>query len=164
MTVYNFTPPPRAPFRFNPTLDGAQYAAQVTWNVFSQRWYLTLTGSTGRILTIPLTGSPDAMPIAALSWAGVRREALLTAAAPHGQAVGTVVVRTVSGTLPAAYAGAFPMRAVSPLQLAYPLDIDPVGGASTPGLVSEDVNLVEGYFTTSTLVFRQSSRQFEVNP
>lgn len=89
MTTYVFAPTPTAPYQFQPTLDGAQYTANVTWNVFGQRWYLNVYQLDGTLVcAVALVGSPD----------------------------------------------------------------------------DYDINLVGGYFTTSTLVFRQSSQNFEVNP
>ena len=60
MTTYiPFTPSPTAPFQFSAMLDGASYTGTVRWNTAGQRWYVTLTDSTGTVIfTLPLIGSP----------------------------------------------------------------------------------------------------------
>lgn len=58
--VYDFQPSTSAPFQFQPTLDGQQYTAVVTWNLFGQRFYLNLYRLDGtRVLTLALVGAPD---------------------------------------------------------------------------------------------------------
>ena len=88
-TLTQFTPTINQNFSFVPTLDGAQYNVQVTWNLFGQRWVInvyTLGGAL--VMQKPLRGSPD----------------------------------------------------------------------------DYDINLIQGYFTTSTLIYRVSSNNFEVAP
>lgn len=88
-TLFQFAPATNQNFGFAPTLDGQQYSAVVTWNLFGQRWVLNLYNlQGGLILQKPLVASP----------------------------------------------------------------------------LDYDINLVEGYFTTSTLVYRESSNNFEVTP
>jgi hypothetical protein len=58
-TLINFAPSPYAPFQFQPTLDGSVYTAIITWNLYSQRYYLDLYNLGGtHIFTIALIGSP----------------------------------------------------------------------------------------------------------
>lgn len=64
MTTYPFTGDELRAINFTPTLDGAVYSADITWNVAGQRWYITITGSNGvRYMTKPLIGSVTTMPI-----------------------------------------------------------------------------------------------------
>lgn len=59
VVVTAFQPTQQAPFQFNPTLDGASYLVLVTWNLYGQRWYVTVYTLGGvRVLTIPMVGSP----------------------------------------------------------------------------------------------------------
>lgn len=59
MTTFAFTPTASANFQFVPTLDGNQYTAIVTWNLFGQRYYISIYALDGtRVLTTPLIGSP----------------------------------------------------------------------------------------------------------
>lgn len=63
-TSYPFTGDELKSITFTPTLDGAVYSAQITWNLASQRWYITITGNDGtRYLTRPLVGSVDGADI-----------------------------------------------------------------------------------------------------
>lgn len=58
--IYQFAPSPSGPFTFTPTLDGTQYTAIVTWNVFGQRYYVNIYTLQGvRICTVPMIGSPN---------------------------------------------------------------------------------------------------------
>lgn len=58
-TFVNFAPTAVAPFQFQPTLDGVIYNAIVRWNVFGQRWYVTVYQQDGTpIVTLPNIGSP----------------------------------------------------------------------------------------------------------
>lgn len=84
-----FTPAQNANFTFQCTLDGALYTIIVTFNFFSQRYYINIYDSSNNlILCRALTGSP----------------------------------------------------------------------------LDTDIDLVNGYFQTSTLVYRGPTRQFEINP
>ena len=60
MTVIPFQPANTSPpFQTVVTLDGAQYALAVTWNVYGQRWYVTLTDDNGNIVwNGAMIGSP----------------------------------------------------------------------------------------------------------
>lgn len=165
MTTYPFTPAPAPtspPFQFQPTLDGEQYTASVTWNLGAQRWYLTLQDLGGNLIfTRSIPGSPAGVTLQSLSWGSGTVHAV--AAVPHGQAIGSTVNLTVSGVTPDAYNGLFPVLSTGPLTLDYPLADNP-GASSAPGMASYDVDLVWGYFQTSTMVFRQAAQQFEVSP
>ena len=64
MTTIAFAPPPGQAFTTTVTLDGAAYRLVATWNVFGQRWYVTLyDDDNARVLTLPMVssaaGSPD---------------------------------------------------------------------------------------------------------
>ena len=88
-TLTQFTPQVNQNFSFQPTLDGQQYTAVVTWSLFGQRWVLNVyTLQNVLVFQKPLTGSP----------------------------------------------------------LGY------------------DINLAQGYFVTSTLVYREPTNNFEVTP
>ncbi|MEX3914893.1 hypothetical protein AB4Y43_01415 [Paraburkholderia sp. BR10872] len=69
MTTYiPFTPSPSSNFVFQPTLDGQQYTAIMTWNMFGQRYYLNLyTSQNVLVLCVPLIGSPDNYSISMVS-------------------------------------------------------------------------------------------------
>lgn len=167
MTTYTpFLPTATAAFQFQPTLDGAPYTLIVTWGLAGQRWYVNLYDQNGvRIVTLPLIASGNPAPTASLTWDGVRQKVTVTTAAPHGLMIGSVVEMTVSGVSPAGYNGVFHMEVVSgPSTLTYPLATDPGGPATSQGSIGRDINIGGGYFQTSTLVFRDETQQFEINP
>lgn len=66
-TVVQFSPSAQSAFTFQATLEGATanvlgvgptYNVTVTWNVYGQRWYITIVDQNGtRVLTTPLIGS-----------------------------------------------------------------------------------------------------------
>lgn len=88
-TFVDFTPSITSIFNFQPTLDGTVYTLVVFWNIFGQRYYITLYDLSGNVvLTLPMISSP----------------------------------------------------------------------------LDYDINIVKGYFTTSTLIFREASDQFEITP
>lgn len=164
-TYYNFTPSRvnSPPFQFSPTLDGATYNVVIMWNIARQGYYVNVYALDGTlIVSLPLIGSPTGLQISALSWDGVNANVALTN--PHRISVGSCVQRTVTGVVPDGYNGSFLMVASGPSSLSYPLPTDPGGDATTPGAVLNNINLVAGYFVTSTLVFRGQSQQFEVAP
>lgn len=59
MTIVPFVPSTSAPFQFQLSLDGSDYTAIVTWNLFGQRFYFNLYTVQGvLVLALPLAGSP----------------------------------------------------------------------------------------------------------
>lgn len=162
MTTYtDFVPTRQVPFSFQPTLDGQVYTANITWSLFGVRYYLNLIAPDGtRVITTALVGSPSGIALQTLSWA--RGQAQAVAVGPHGYKVGRTVMLTVSGAVPDAYNGLVPAFITGPTTFQYPVAADP-GPATVPGSAAYNINLVGGLFA-STLVFRESSNQFEVSP
>lgn len=161
-TFFTYQPQPNAPYQFQPTLDGQQYSAIVPWSLFGRRLYFMLYDSNGgRVLTRALVGSLGASPIQSLSWAG--GSAVATFAQGHGYKPLSTVEVKVSGCAPVAYNGRFQAYVMNPLQFAYDVAVNP-GAPTTLGQASYDIDLVKGYFEESTLVFREASGQFEVDP
>lgn len=60
MTTIPFTPSGTGvPFQANVTLDGNPYSLAASWNLAAQRWYATLTDTTGNLVwSGALIGSP----------------------------------------------------------------------------------------------------------
>ena len=161
-TLIDFQPSASAVFQFQPTLDGQVYQASVPWLAFGKRFYLLLQDLAGNtVLYTPLVGSPPAVAVASLSWAHGRATAAL--AAPHGWRPLDTVDVAVSDCSPTAYNGAVRALATDRSTLSWPLATDP-GTATALGSVAYGIDLVGGYFSTSTLVYRESTQQFEVTP
>lgn len=123
-----------------------------------------LTATAGGIGTI--AGSPVLVVTTfALVWSNVTGTGTVTAttAVPHGYRIGVPLTLTVSNATPVGYNGTFTCAPTGPSSFTYPLATDP-GANTAPGSYGRDVALTAGYFTTSTLVWRQNANQFEVNP
>ncbi len=61
MTDYVFTPSSVAAFQFQPLLDGITFSANVTYNMFSGRYYLNLYYQNTLVYSTPLIGSLPGM-------------------------------------------------------------------------------------------------------
>lgn len=161
-TITPFVPNPQTPFQFSPTLDGNVYTVVITWNLFAQRFYFNLYQLDGTlVVSLPLIGSPDGVQLEGLEWS--RSKAIATLPLPNNYRPGDTARLTVAGCSPDAYNGIYQCLIQNSSVLNYSLSADP-GPATVLGTVVYNINLVAGYFNTSTLVFRQSSQQFEVTP
>ena len=163
MTTYtNFAPTLQSPFQFGPTLDGEVCTVIITWNLFGARYYINIYAPDGTlVVSTALVGSPTGVALQNLAWANGQVTA--TAASPHGYKVGRTVELTISGAAPDAYNGLVKALITGPATFTYPVASDP-GAATAFGAVAYNINLVGGYFETSTLVYRAQSNQFEVAP
>ena len=58
-TLTQFIPAANQNFSWEPTLDGQQYTAVVSWSLFGQHWILNLYDLQGTLVMVkPLRGSP----------------------------------------------------------------------------------------------------------
>jgi hypothetical protein len=147
---------------FTITLDGTEYTVTLTWNLYGQRYYINVSDlSNNLILSLPLIGSPDGIVIESLTWASGL--VTVTTSLPHGYRPGTTVRLTLGNVTPDAYNGVFDMLVTGASTLTFPLMSNP-GVATAPGILFTNIDLAAGYFETSTLVWRPSSSQLEVNP
>lgn len=169
MTAFiNFAPSAIQPFQFAATLDGQQYNVIVSWNLFrgsnnaTQGFYVNVYDLSGNLIVArALSGSAVGLNLQSLSWAnGV---ATATTVTPHGYTVGRLIALTLSGAVPDGYNGLFECYVTGPSTFTFPLATNP-GAATAFGAASYNVNLVGGYFTTSSLVYRAPNRQFEISP
>ena len=163
MTTYtSFAPSTAQAFQFQPTLDGEVYTCTVTWNLFGQRYYVNLYDLSGNLIfCLPLIGSPTGTALLSLTWANGAVYAVTQV--PHGYPTGATIALTVVGTTPTAYSGLVTALVTGPTTFTYPLATNP-GVCTVPGTVEFNVDMAGGYFTTSTLVFRDGTQQFEVRP
>lgn len=161
-TYFDFNPPPNAAYEFSPTLDGQVCTAIVTWNLFGARYYLNVYAPDGSlVVSLPLIGSDAAHNIQNMSWA--HGTVTVTCVAPHEWTYLNTVDLTIAGCSPDVYNGKKRALVINPTQFTFPLATNP-GKPSILGAASHDVNMVAGYFSTSTLIYREANRQFEVVP
>lgn len=167
-TFVNFVPSQSSAFQTQVTLDGVVYTLTVTWNLFSQRYYINVNTLSGAlVLSLPLVGSPVGVTLASLSWAfGI---VTATTTTPHGYEEGSTVALTLSGSDPDAYNGEFLCLITGDSTFTYPLASFP-GFTASVGNVNFNIDFLDGYFDAngqpfvSTLVYRIANQQFEVNP
>ena len=156
---------PRQVFSFQPTLDGLLYTGTVTWGLFGQRPYLNIYALTGaRILSVPLVGSPDAMPLASCQWNELAGIVVVTTQLPHGLRIGSVVNLTIANVITSNYNGLHQCAVLTPTVVTYPQTVDPGGPATQQWTIGQIINLVQVWFSTSTLILRQSTNLIEVSP
>jgi len=66
VTTIAFQPSASAspPFQSQVTLDGVSYSMQTMWNIYAQRWYVSLVDQSGNVvINQPLIGSPSSSNI-----------------------------------------------------------------------------------------------------
>lgn len=161
-TIVPYAPQIGGPFSFQATLDGQQYIISVPWGLAGQRWFCSCTQLDGTpVFLLPLIGSPTGIVIEGLSWANGTVTCMTSI--PHGYQIGMTIALTLIGSAPDAYNGSFLCLITGPDTFTYPLSADP-GNATAFGVANYNINIAEGYFTTSTLIFRAQASQFEITP
>ena len=159
ITYIPFIPSQNQAPQFQVTLDGNLYTAIITWNLQGQRYYLNLYDLNGElVLCTVLTGSPVGTPIASMSWS--RGTVSVVTESPHGLRRNATVKLTISGVTPDAYNGQIEAFVTGPTTFQYSIAANP-GEMTVAGSINQNINLVNGYFTTP-LVFRVANSQFEV--
>lgn len=164
MTTYVlFQPSPVAAFSFSATLDLQTVNCAVPWSLFGFRWYLSLTDTSGNLLVYrSLVGSRDGVANKSISWSFDGRITVETAQ-PHGYAFMETIDLTLSGVAPIVLNGIWEAFITSPTTYQFNLPTDP-GTITAFGRTDYNINLVENYFSFSTLVFRESTKNFEISP
>lgn len=169
MAIFPFQPSPTTPYTFQPTLDGRVCTVSVRWNTFrnpnGNGWYIFVQDATGAlIVSVPLVGSSNLLTIESASYDVTTSLVTMFTNGPHGYAIGGVFALTVAGCVPTAYNGQFIVAATGDSSLVYPVFTGNPGALQTAGAVGYNINLIQGYFTSSTLVYRASTGNFEVTP
>lgn len=161
-TYFAFAPPPNNTFSFQPTLDNEVANAVVWWNTDAQRWYISVSMmGRGNLFNIPLIGSEPRRQIQTIDWDhGI---VTVKTVANHNFPILSTVAFTITDCIPAGYNGVFLAFVTEMNEFTYPLSVNP-GISQALGTIAYDFNLGGGYLTTSTLVFRESTRLFEVTP
>lgn len=158
MTSYPFLPASQSPFAFQPLLGGQLYNAVVPWALWGQRWYLSLSTTSGQqIFYKAVVGSLDPVAAPLTTIAGLYMASVVLPAPPQFiDANWSVSSSNVpSGTT---------VEAVMPnglLRLSQPATVT---GTDTGAAFSFLIDLVDGYGLGSTLVFVDSSQTFQTNP
>ena len=174
----NFTPNATSVFQFQGVFDGNTCSITVLWGLFGQRWYVQLKDISGSLVFyLPMIGSSTSIATSSIVWNSTTRLVTITTTVPHLIKVGSITKLTLYGAQPVTFNGIFYMVATSPTTLTYKLSVDPgisieiinnpvsddVTLSITQGFISYDINIVGGYFTNTSLVFRQQTQQFEIS-
>lgn len=160
-TFIDFVPSQVIAPQFQVTLDGAIYAVTVTWNLFAQRYYININDLGGNLIVAEaLVGSPVGIEIESMTWANGL--VTVTTIDPHFLSIGQSANLTIAGASPDSYNGLREMFVINDQSMTFPLADDP-GFMTVPGTLQQNIDLVAGLFT-STLVYREPNKQFEVSP
>jgi hypothetical protein len=154
-------------------LDGDDYDVVITWNVSAQRYYVNIYGlDNSWIVTVPLIQTPPSRPIVSVVWDILRRVATVKMSDPSTWPVplstaglltppGTIVDYTLENFVPAVLNARWRSLQVDPVTFSFTLVDDP-GEITIVGSVARVINMIDGIFQISTLVYRNGA--FEVNP
>jgi hypothetical protein len=161
-TYFPFTPNNRVAPHFSPAFDGQNYTVTALWNISAQRYYLNCIDiQNNLVFMLPMIESQSSFQIDSLEYDNVSGWVIIELDSPHNVPIGTVVVINIINCAPTTYNGSVYATALSATQIQYTLPQD-LGTVTTLGQVDMLINIIKGYFTTSTLVFR--NKMFEVNP
>lgn len=187
VVYFPFTPNVNSPFQFQPVLDGTTYSAVVTWNLFAQRYYVSLYALDGTLMfSLPVVGSQNWISVqltttkrsqtASFSYIGSLGTTFLTT-----QTNEYVVAHNNSAYIVTQQLGVSPFSIASGTQIISSLVpdgtyIDVVAGrfismsavalatdVDVGALFSNDINIAKGYFSQQSLVYRQSAARFEIH-
>lgn len=156
-TLVDFSPTTISAFQFQPTLNGTQYSATIFWNIFSSRYYLSLSDLQGNLIVYDALTSSGPSLLATFAWKeqAVTATTSLATNVPVGVPANIRISQTNSG-----YDGFFLGLSTGPNTMTYPLPADPQVPLPQ-GNLSFPLNLVQGYLDNCFLFFYDSTQQFE---
>lgn len=164
ITYFSFQPDLQSavPWTAQITLDGQPYVLQASWAIWGQRWYFSLTSAAGSLVVYePIIESTDVSVGSLTTTYQARIATLANLSGPLYQnwlassvnlPSGTYIVSPIIPNLGAA--------GTATIHLSQPASAT---GTDSAAMFSYDINLIAGYGFTSSLVYRSSSAQFEVN-
>lgn len=162
MTTYPFTPAIGQNISFNPTLNSNTYTANITWNIFGQRWYLNLYDSNNNlIIATAVVSSDDTHPISSISW--TNNLVTVESTTPHFLKLGTLVNLAITGNNPSGYNGMYQCAVSGPSTFTYKLTANP-GNVITTGQFGGIADLCAGQLAPSALVYYSNNSQFATLP
>lgn len=157
-TFINFTPSTTSVFSFQAQLAGTQYTVTVTWNVFGQRYYITVADLSGNVVLYRPLIACGPQFTAQFEWASGIASAVTSS--PHNVPVGSVANIVVSQT-DSGFDGTYQALATDTDELTYQLATNPQQATPIGGAVNFNNNLVAPVIAGAYLLFRYSSQQFE---
>ena len=160
-TYVPFRPSNTAAPRLTVQLDYQDTTMIVTWNVASQRYFINLYTLDGVwVCTVPLIETSQGQRVVTMNFDPNEGVLVGQMEAPMYRSPGQVVHYTLEGFSPPSINGFKECLTLVDQRFTFPAD-DP-GVISVMGHASRYMNMVDGYFQYSTLIFRNG--QFETNP
>jgi len=157
-TFVQFVPSTVGAFQFSPTIAGVTYNASVPYSAFGQRYYLNLTDLNGASIAYCAIAETGPSFQAAFNWSvGV---ASVTTQEPHNVPIGELVRGRLSQSESAFDVLSILLLATNPFTLTFALSEDPEV-EPIQGVLSFDINLVEGVIPGGLLVYHADTQQFE---
>lgn len=157
-TFVDFAPTGTEPFQFQPILNGTQYTALITWNIFGERYYLNLYDLSNNLIVCEALTESGPMLRCALTWAD--NVATAVCQAPHNVPIADVAYLRISQTDGSTYEGVYLGTAVDEVTLTFDLTTNPDQPVAIAGTLSFDLDLLGGYGIGS-LYFHADTQQFE---
>lgn len=157
-TFVDFAPTGAAPFQFQPTLNGTQYTAVLTSNLFGERYYLNLYDLSNNLIVCEALTESGPMLRCALTWAD--NVAVAVCQAPHNVPIADVVNLRISQTNGSGYDGLYLGTAIDETTVTFDLPTNPDQPVAIPGTLSFDLDLLGGY-GIGALYFHADTQQFE---
>jgi hypothetical protein len=142
-----------------------QYNASIFYNIFGQRYYLSLTDTSGNPITyVPLVGTGPSLQ-ASFTWDPQAGIATATTAVNHNVPLGSLAAVRISGT-DDTFDGDVLALSTGATTLTYALLSAPVNPLPESGFVNQDENLLAGLTTSSGaavgwLVYHAQQQQIE---
>lgn len=157
-TFVNFTPSTLSAFTFQPKLNGTLYNATVTWNVYRQDYYITISTLSGVLVVCEALVASGPIFQSLFTWAVGTVTATVTI--NHNVPVGWVAKAVISQT-GTNFDGGYEVLSTSPTTLTYNVaNNDSTSAQPIGGVVNFNLNLVAGY-NIGWLLFHDNTQQFE---
>jgi hypothetical protein len=153
MTVYQLVPSTAKSQTFSPTFDGNTYNCSILWNLFAQRYYIYCTDQYNNVVfNIPLIQSIPGFALSTLVWNSASLLTTVTTVNNIGFPINSNVPITISGNSQSAYNGTFNTLITGQNSFQFTLQANP-GQSTEPGIGYYYINLIAGYFKTSTMIY-----------
>jgi hypothetical protein len=163
MTTYiKFTPSNSVAPRFTAVFDEESYTVIVTWNVSSQRYFINVYSISGNwICTVPMIETAAGVNIVNLNPNINNGTMEVTVESPYWRPLGQIVEITIANCQPDDINGTYDSLVIDRNVFTIPMPASR-GQITVLGSASRLMNMLAGYFKTSSLVYRNG--MFEVSP
>jgi hypothetical protein len=164
MTTYiKFIPSNSVAPRFTTTFDEDSYTIIVTWNVASQRYFINVYSIVGNwICTVPMIETEIGNKITDISYDKYNNVLVVTINGNLWRPPGMIVKFDIENCVPDDINGSYDCLMLNSNTFTIPAPVATRGQVTILGSATRFMNLVAGYFQSSSLIYR--NRMFEVRP